>query len=156
MHSSSLKISQICYSDENQIHINAIVLLIGYLIKYWFQHKWNELRNVCGNTLLLRLSISFVMLSLLSTSTSRSDRSAQQAKPTSAMSSHSVAAAAELSPELRVSSLHIVHWHPAASLITNDNDQSTTLLFSAPFRLSPKLLPRYAISCITYLPNTCL
>uniref|UniRef100_A0A8D0AVX6 Phosphatidylinositol-3,5-bisphosphate 3-phosphatase MTMR2 n=1 Tax=Sander lucioperca TaxID=283035 RepID=A0A8D0AVX6_SANLU len=44
---------------------------------------------------------SFVMLSLTSSSTSRSDRSAQ-AKPPSGMSSDSVATSAELSPELRV------------------------------------------------------
>lgn len=95
----------------------------------------------------------FGMLSLTSTSTSRSDRSAQ-AKPPSAMSSDSVSTSAELSPELRVSSLQVVHWVPASSLINNNYDWSMTLLFSAPFRLSPKLLPRYANSWI--LPNMCL
>lgn len=58
----------------------------------------------------------FVLSSLNSTSTSRSDRSAP-AKPPSAMSSDSVCTSAELSPELRVSILPAVHCTPAFALL---------------------------------------
>lgn len=70
---------------------------------------------------------SFVSLSRSSTSTSRSDRSAQ-AKPPSAMSSDS----AEFSPELRVSICHRVHRFCLNSSWRLKHD-STCFFFSAIF-----------------------
>lgn len=67
----------------------------------------------------------YVILSLNSTSTSRSDRSAQ-AKLPSAMSSDSVTPTAEFSPELRVSSLHKITPHSCPSL----NQLTEVQLFS--------------------------
>lgn len=76
---------------------------------------------------------SFVSLSRSSTSTSRSDRSAQ-AKPPSAMSSDS----AEFSPELRVS---ICHWVHTGSVWTVPDDWSMTrpvFVFLPFFQVKPK------------------
>lgn len=76
---------------------------------------------------------SFVSLSRSSTSTSRSDRSAQ-AKPPSAMSSDS----AEFSPELRVSICHRVH---TGSVWTVPDDWSMTrpvFVFLPFFQVKPK------------------
>lgn len=84
---------------------------------------------------------SFVSLSRSSTSTSRSDRSAQ-AKPPSAMSSDS----AEFSPELRVSICHRVH---TGSVWTVPDDWSMTrpVFFFCPFfRSNPRRQPRSAAS----------
>uniref|UniRef100_A0AAQ4QP19 Phosphatidylinositol-3,5-bisphosphate 3-phosphatase MTMR2 n=1 Tax=Gasterosteus aculeatus aculeatus TaxID=481459 RepID=A0AAQ4QP19_GASAC len=70
--------------------------------------------------------------SLSSTSTSRSDRSAQ-AKPLFAMSSESVATSAELSPEFRVRSLHVKP-KTAAKQVFRDSGKE-----------EPQLLPNEAV-----------
>lgn len=62
--------------------------------------------------------ISSDLLSFISTSTSRSDRSAQ-AKPPSAMSSDSVSTSTELSPELRVGVLHGYNSVSCSLVVTN-------------------------------------
>lgn len=75
--------------------------------------------------------ISSDILSLVSTSTSRSDRSGQ-AKPPSAMSSDSASTSTDLSPELRVS-LHVAHSICAIILLIR-----TVNLLSCTTQVKPK------------------
>lgn len=92
--------------ENSRFELSHSAYRLSLLLCLW----WSALRATTRLTQCFLLL--FVMLSLNSTSTSRSDRSAP-AKPPSAMSSDSVSTSAELSPELRVSILPAVHCTPA-------------------------------------------